>query len=146
MQAAAATAARRRLRQGLGLVVYRCRAAPQAVGDSEKTEAAAHHGEAAARLPQRAVGARRPPEPATDPDQRAVARYLNHLAACGVGKGASPKSGDVGAGGDAPLPTLSDSSVRQRRQSHARQCPCCRLRHATLPTLRATPTASATRG
>src|SRR5258708_39952434 len=56
MQATASAAARRRLRQGLGLVVYRPRAAPEAVAGSE-TQAAADHGEAAARVPCRAGGA-----------------------------------------------------------------------------------------
>src|SRR5258708_16684744 len=56
MQAATTAASGRRLRQGLGLVVYRPRAAPQAVAGS-KTQAAADHGEAAARLPCRAGGA-----------------------------------------------------------------------------------------
>ncbi len=56
MQAATAAAAGRRLRQGARLVVYRPRAAPQAVAGS-KTQAAADHGEAAARLPCRAGGA-----------------------------------------------------------------------------------------
>src|SRR5262252_2351052 len=76
MQAAAAATRRRRLRQGLGLVVYRRRAAPQAAGDSAKTEAAADHGEAAARLPYRAGGARRIPNRTANPDRRAVARYV----------------------------------------------------------------------
>src|SRR5215475_14347027 len=59
MQTAAAAAARRRLRQGLGLVVHRRRAAPQAAPYPEKTHAATHHGEHAARLPRRTGRARR---------------------------------------------------------------------------------------
>src|SRR5262245_52732498 len=59
MQTAAAAAARRRLRQGLGLVVHRRRPAPQAAPYPEKTHAATHHGEHAARLPRRTGRARR---------------------------------------------------------------------------------------
>src|SRR5260370_27257879 len=85
MQATASAAARGRLRQGFGLVVYRPRAAPQAVAGS-KTQGSADHGKAAARLPRRAGGAGRLLSRAADPDRPAVAdllprhqRRVNHI-------------------------------------------------------------------